>query len=141
MGNWLIFRIRDFRSFVIENLWNFSESKSLEFSKFENKQISRIWKFGRLSKVQKLANCRIVCPFNIWHHSQFRPLIYIDFDALTSRFLFPIYFSYSRKVGCYTFKRPLIVKFKISAILKFYCSKFQHTSKNLMRSAFQNFAK
>ena len=39
----------------------------------------------------------------------------LNFDASSSQFLFPIYFSNCRKSGRYTFKRLLIFKFEMSA--------------------------
>ena len=43
-------------------------------------------------------------------------------------FIFLIFIS--RKFGLSTFKRSLIFKFETSAILKFYCSKFEPSSED-----------
>ena len=46
-----------------------------------------------------------------------------SFQILTPTLIF--YYSDFRKFGRFTFARSLIFEFEISAILKFYCSKFR----------------
>ena len=72
----------------------------------------KIFPFGK-SKLD-FKNCQILKSFahskfriaRDFANSDIRPLIKINFDALTSEFLFPILVT--RKFGCFTFERLLI---------------------------------
>ena len=70
-------------------------------------------KITKISKFWNFSSIRYFAPFAIW------PIFILIFDI---NFIF--YYSDSRKFGRSTFERSLIFKFEISAILKFYSSKF-----------------
>ena len=75
-----------------------------------------IWKVMKILKISKFWNCssiRYSAPFTIL------PIFILPFDI---NFIF--YCNDSRKFGPSTFALSLIFKFEISAILKFYSSKF-----------------
>ena len=75
-----------------------------------------IWKVIKIPNISKFWNCssiRYFAPFAIW------PIFILPFDI---NFIF--YYSDSREFSLSTIECSLIFKFEISAILKFYCSKF-----------------
>ena len=100
---WLIVQIR--------RCGNFLNKIFLEF-KFS-------FLFGKWSKFQKLKNFGTFCPFGIPAPFAIMPILILPVDI---NFLF--YCSDSHKFSCSKFARSLIFKLEISAILKFYCSKF-----------------
>ena len=83
-------------------------------------------------KIIKILNIR-----NFWNHLSIRysvPFAILPIFILPVDINFIFYSSDSRKSGRSTFARSLIFKFEISAILKFYCSKFW-TSPNIDRES------
>ena len=115
-------------------------SRILQLEKLKNFQI--LFQFVILSNTKKLTNFRIVCPFDIPHHAQFCRFSYLPFAINEFRcFIFSIfifYSSYSRKFGRSTFELSLIFKFQILAILRFDCSKFQPSPRNIGRFTFDH---
>ena len=75
----------------------------------------------------KIGNFGIVRLFDIPHYSQFCQFSYFPFKSI-----FSISISYFSEFGRSTFERSLIFKFETSAILKFYCLKFQPSSLKLI---------
>ena len=126
--NSLIFRIDQFREFdhflnqSIIGIWkvaNCPNYKFWEFSKLDTFGILiffLVWKIIKIPKFSNFWNCsciRYSAPFAILS------IFILPFDI---NFIF--YCGDTRKFGHSTFARSLIFKFEISAILKFYCSKF-----------------
>ena len=122
------YKLDIFRIFRIDNLKKCSNWKLLEFSKLKICRILQIWsfsncpnwkikkfrvffQFGKLSKLQKLENFKIVCPFDIPHYSQFCQFSYLPFDINQFRRLnFSTFISYSS---------GKFVDWKIRKIIKF----------------------
>ena len=78
---------------------------------------------------------------NIGHSTFWRSKFWpspVYFLALSTKF-FIFYFSYSRHIGFSRFKRSLIFKYKTSAILLFYFSKFWPSPLKLLLGEGQNF--
>ena len=112
-----------------------------------------IWKINKLIEfypiwktkiwLQKLANFRIVRPFDIPHYSEFREFSHFPVDINQFRrykfLIFIPHFSDSRKFGRFTFKSSSILKFESPAILKIFCLKFQPSFNFYWNSYFGNF--
>ena len=98
---------------------NFANLKFWEFSKLDTFGIEIFLLIRKIIKIPKISK--------FWNYSSIR---YSARFAILLIFILPfninfiIYCSDSRKFGRSTFARSLIFKFKISAILRFYCSKF-----------------